>query len=60
MSKTEEDFDVVIDALSTKYDAMMKMTQSNMEMGMFNIMDQIRLEQCDQLTKAIKMWQESA
>lgn len=54
----EEDYDVVADALQRHHDILWKMTQSNMNMDMFNIMDQIRLEQMDQLKKAIKMWKE--
>lgn len=54
----EEDYDVVADTLQRHHDILWKMTQSNMNMDMFNIMDQIRLEQMDQLTKAIKMWKE--
>jgi hypothetical protein len=54
----EEDYDVVIDTLQKQHDTLWKITQSNMNMDMFNIMDQIRLEQMDQLKKAIKMWKE--
>jgi hypothetical protein len=54
----EQDFDVVVDVLQQHHDKLWKMTQSNMNMDMFNIMDQIRFEQMDQLTKAIKMWKE--
>jgi hypothetical protein len=32
------------------------MTQQNMNAESFNMMDQIRLEQIDQLDKAIIMW----
>jgi hypothetical protein len=53
----EEEFDVVVDALQQRYDALMKMTEQNMNIGMFNLMDQIRLEQCDQLRQAIELWQ---
>ena len=52
---TEDDeFDVVVHALQTHRDILWKMTQSNMNSDMFNIMDQIRLEQIDQLDSAIK------
>ena len=53
----EHEFDVVIDALSQRIDSLWKMTQSNMEHDMFNIMDQIRLEQIDQLKNAIAVWE---
>jgi hypothetical protein len=57
MSHTEEDYDVVIDTLQKQRDILWKMTKSNMDTDMFNIMDQIRLEQITQLEKAIAMWQ---
>jgi len=56
---TEEDYDVVIDALQKQRDILWKMTQQNMNADMFNIMDQIRLEQIDQLDKAMVMWKKS-
>lgn len=55
-----ETYDVVLDTLQTKYDALMAMTMQNMNseaMGL-NIMDDIRLEQCDQLKQAMRIWQE--
>lgn len=55
---SEQEYDVVIDALQTRYDALNRMVNSNMEMGMFNIMDQIRLEQMGQLNEATRMWQD--
>ena len=54
--ENEQEFDVVIDALQQRYDSLQKMVDSNMEMGMFNIMDQIRLEQMEQLREAQKLW----
>jgi hypothetical protein len=36
------------------------MTQSNMNHDMFNIMDEIRLEQIDELEKAMAMWKNRA
>ena len=54
----EQEFDVVIDALSDRIDALWKLTKSNMEHDMFNVMDQIRLEQIDQLREAIQLWEE--
>ena len=49
----KEDYDVVIDTLQKQRDILWKMTQQNMNADMFNIMDQIRLEQIDQLDKAM-------
>ena len=54
--KDEEDYDVVIDVLQKHRDILWKMTQQNMNSDMFNMMDEIRLEQIDQLDKAIIMW----
>ena len=53
----EKDFDPVIDALQGKIDALWKLTESNMRMDMFNIMDDIRLQHIDQLKEAIHMWE---
>jgi len=52
----DEEYDVVIDTLQKQRDRLWKMTQSNMNMDMMNIMDDIRLEQIDQLDKAMAMW----
>lgn len=52
----ESEYDVVIDTLQKQRDQLWKMTQQNMNMDMFNIMDQIRLEQIDQLDKAMELW----
>jgi transcriptional regulator of heat shock response len=54
----EKEYDVVLDTLQQKYDVLWKMTQQNMNSDMFNIMDQIRFEQMDQITKAIKLWKD--
>jgi len=54
-----EEYDVVIDALQEKRDRLWKMNQQNMNADMFNIMDQIRLEQIDQLDRAIQQWKKS-
>jgi hypothetical protein len=51
-----EEYDVVIDTLQKQRDILWKMTQSNMNHDMFNIMDEIRLEQIDELDKAMAMW----
>lgn len=53
----ELEYDPVIDALQTKIDGLWKLTQSNMNMDMFNVMDQIRLEQIDKLKEAIQVWE---
>lgn len=52
----EVEYDVVIDTLQQRVDVLVKMTNQNMEMGMFNVMDQIRLEQVEQLVRAMEMW----
>lgn len=52
----EKDYDVVLDTLSIKRATLWKMTQQNMNADMMNIMDDIRLEQIDQLDKAIELW----
>jgi len=56
MSHTEEDYDVVIDVLQKHRDILWKMTKSNMDNDMMNIMDDIRLEQISQLEQAITLW----
>jgi hypothetical protein len=53
---SEEQYDVVLSTLREKRNLLWKMTESNMNHDLFNIMDQIRLEQIDQLDKAIEMW----
>lgn len=55
----DEDYDVVIDTLQKQRDILWKMTKSNMNADMFNIMDEIRLEQIDQLEKAITLWKDN-
>ena len=54
----DEEFDVVTDVLQKHHDVLWKMTQQNINADMFNIMDQIRFEQMDQLKRAIKMWKD--
>ena len=54
--KDEKDYDVVIDVLQKHRDVLWKMTQQNMNSDMFNMMDQIRLEQIDELDRAIIIW----
>ena len=51
-----DDYDVVIDALKTKYDKLWSLTQSNSEWG---IMDHIRMQQMDELKKAMKLWKDN-
>jgi hypothetical protein len=53
---SEEQYDVVLSTLREKRNLLWKMTESNMNHDLFNIMDDIRLEQIDQLDKAIEMW----
>ena len=55
--ENEKEFDPVIDALQERIDALMKLTESNMRMGMINIMDQIRFEHIDKLEEAISLWE---
>ena len=54
----DKDYDVVIDTLQKKRDILWKMTQQNMNADMYNIMDQIRLEQIAQLERAIERWRD--
>jgi hypothetical protein len=56
MNDDEPEYDVVVDTLQKRIDHMMKMTEANMRMNSFNIMDQIRLSQIDQLEEAIELW----
>lgn len=49
-----DEYDVIVHALEEFRNRLQKMTDQNMEMGMFNILDQIRLEQIAELNKAIK------
>ncbi len=56
-----KDYDVVIDVLQKHHDKLMDMVNQNLRsefMGL-NIMDDIRLKQCEQLKKAIRMWKAS-
>ena len=55
----EEEYDVVIDALQEKRDRLWKMTKSNMDNDMMNIMDDIRLQQIDELDRAMLSWKKS-
>jgi hypothetical protein len=51
-----DEFDIVIHTLQEKKDKLWKMTQSNMNTDMVNIMDDIRLEQIQELNEAMGMW----
>lgn len=55
----EHDYDIVLSTLGEKRNRLWKMTESNMisEFTGMGIMDDIRLEQIDQLDKAMKLWQ---
>jgi KaiC/GvpD/RAD55 family RecA-like ATPase len=59
MNEYDEEYDIVIATLQEKRDRLWKMTQSNMNMDMMNIMDDIRLAQIDQLDHAIASWKKS-
>ena len=50
-----EDYDVVIDVLQKHHDTLWNMSKNKDEWG---IMDYIRLEQMEQLKKAMKLWKE--
>jgi uncharacterized metal-binding protein len=54
MNEQEPEYDVVVDALEQYRDKLIKMNQSNANIGMFSIMDQIRYEHIDTLNKAIE------
>ena len=43
----EQEFNVAIDALASRRDALWKLTESNMNAGLFGIIDQIRLDQIE-------------
>ena len=51
-----EEYDVVIDVLQKHKDILWKMTKSNMDNDMMNIMDDIRLGQIQELNEAMGMW----
>jgi hypothetical protein len=51
-----KEYDVVLETLEAKKQSLWKMTQSNMNADMFNVMDQIRLEQIQEINEAIGMW----
>lgn len=54
----DSSYDVVVDTLQKHHDKLMEITMQNMRsefLGM-GIMDDIRLEQCEQLKEAIDVW----
>lgn len=51
----EQEFNIAIDALASRRDALWKLTESNMNAGLFGGMDQIRLEQIEELDRVIAM-----
>lgn len=54
----DSSYDVVLDTLQKHHDKLMELTMRNMQsefLGM-GIMDDIRLEQCEQLKEAIEVW----
>jgi len=53
----DADYNVVVNTLQEKRDQLWKMTKSNMDNDMMNIMDDIRLRQIDELEKAITLWE---
>jgi hypothetical protein len=55
---SDEDYDVVTDVLKKHLNVLLEMINSNVEQGMFNVMDQIRLDQINQLDQAIRIWNE--
>lgn len=57
MSEETEDFDIVVDTLQKTIDKFQKMIRDNIRADMFNLMDEIRIEQITQLEKAINMWE---
>lgn len=54
----DSSYDVVLDTLQKHHDKLMELTMRNMrsEFLGLNIMDDIRLEQCEQLKEAIEVW----
>ena len=48
----------MLDTLQKRIDVLWEMTQRNMNHDMFNIMDQIRLEQINELKSAMEIWRE--
>jgi len=59
MNEYDDEYDIVLNTLQEKRDRLWKMTQSNMNTDMFNIMDDIRLEQIEELDRAMASWKKS-
>jgi hypothetical protein len=55
---TDSNYDVVLDTLQKHHDKLMQITMTNMQSEFLGIgiMDDIRLEQCEQIKEAIEVW----
>lgn len=53
MTEEEKEYDVVLDVLQKHYDKLWNMSKNKEDWGM---MDFIRLDQMDQLKKAMTLW----
>lgn len=55
---SDSSYDVVLDTLQKHHDKLLGLTMRNMrsEILGLTIMDDIRLEQCEQLKEAIEVW----
>ena len=51
--QTEDDY--VLKILEKEYNSLWKLTESNMNLGLMNIMDDIRLEKMDKIKEAIDL-----
>jgi len=51
--ETEDDY--VLKILEKEYNHLWKLTESNMNLGLMNIMDDIRLEKMDKIKEAIDL-----
>jgi len=54
----DEDYDVVTDVLKKHLNVLLEMINSSVEQNGFSGMDQIRLDQINQLDRAIGMWRD--
>ena len=52
----DDSYDVVLATLREKREKLWKMTQQNLNADAFNIMDQIRFDQIDELDKAMEFF----
>lgn len=57
MTPIDKEYDIVTETLQKQYNILLRMTEANIKLDLFNVMDQIRLEQMDELQKAIKVWE---